>query len=273
MYKLMVSDLDETLLRDDGSISDANVAAIKAAAKLGVKFVPNTGRGFASVQALLKILGTYDEPDQYVISYNGGAVVENKNNEVILTDQLPYEHAKQIFDLMYAHPEIGIHVYTLHTLYLYHAREDDLKYLASRGVEYKIMTDNDFSIFRKKHIMKVIFMQPDLDARHAIAEPLYEQVKDFADMTYSSNQYAEFNAKGVNKGTATMALAKKLGLTADEVIAFGDNSNDLPMLRKVGMPVSVANGIPAVKDVAKLVTTADYEDGVAEAIHKLILDK
>lgn len=54
MYKLIVSDLDETLLSRDGSISEENVAAVEAASKKGVKFVPNTGRGFASVQPLLK---------------------------------------------------------------------------------------------------------------------------------------------------------------------------------------------------------------------------
>ncbi|WP_081479637.1 HAD hydrolase family protein [Paucilactobacillus suebicus] len=76
--------------------------------------------------------------------------------------------------------------------------------------------------------------------------------------------------QGVDKGTATIELGRKLGIDAREIIAIGDNGNDLPMLMKVGMPVVVNNGIEDVKKVAKLVTDQDYESGVAEAINKLI---
>ncbi len=273
MYKLMVSDLDETLVRADGTISPENAAAIKAAAAHGVRFVPNTGRGFASVQPLLKDIGTFDEAGQFVISYNGGAVVENKDNKVLMTGQMPFEHAKQIFDLLSPHDEIAVHVYTLNHLYMYNARPDDIEYVASRGVEYRTMPDTDFSRFADKHIMKVIFMNPDIKVRHAIADKVYAQVGEYADLTYSSGRYAEFNPKGVNKGTATLQLGKYLGIKPEEIIAFGDNSNDLPMLRAVGMPVSVANGIDEVKDVAKYVTKADYNTGVAEAIKKFVLSQ
>jgi hydroxymethylpyrimidine pyrophosphatase-like HAD family hydrolase len=116
-------------------------------------------------------------------------------------------------------------------------------------------------------------MNPDIDVRHAIADKVYAQVGDWADLTYSSGRYAEFNPKGVNKGTATLKLGEYLGIKPDEIIAFGDNSNDLPMLRAVGMPVSVANGIDEVKDVAKYVTKADYNTGVAEAINKFVLSQ
>lgn len=85
MYKLIVSDLDETLLGSDGKISQENIEAIKAASKKGVKFVPNTGRDFASVQVLLQKLGLYQEANEFVISYNGGAIVENQDNRVLQT--------------------------------------------------------------------------------------------------------------------------------------------------------------------------------------------
>jgi len=81
----------------------------------------------------------------------------------------------------------------------------------------------------------------------------------------------EVNHAGVDKGTAILALGNRLGVTADEIIAIGDNANDLGMLTKVGMPVSVANGIPEVQQVAKLVTPHDYERGVADAIETLVL--
>ena len=84
VYKMLVSDLDETLLNDDGTVHEANLAAIKQAVAAGFKFVPNTGRSFKSVQELLKTLGLYDQAGQYVISYNGAAqLLKIRANQVL----------------------------------------------------------------------------------------------------------------------------------------------------------------------------------------------
>ena len=79
-YKLIASDMDETLLNDHHEICSRNIELIKKAKEKGVKFVPATGRGYAAIQNCLKDLDLYDETDEYVISFNGGALSENKNN-------------------------------------------------------------------------------------------------------------------------------------------------------------------------------------------------
>ena len=84
MYKIIACDLDETLLSDDRTISKDNVEAIEKAKELGVKFVPATGRGFNTVGGTLKDLGLYDLENEYVISYNGGAITENKGSKLSL---------------------------------------------------------------------------------------------------------------------------------------------------------------------------------------------
>ena len=83
MYKLIACDLDETLLSSDRSVSKKNVEAIQKAQDLGVKFVLASGRGYASMQDTLKEIGLYEEEDEDVISFNGGAVTENKENELL----------------------------------------------------------------------------------------------------------------------------------------------------------------------------------------------
>lgn len=268
MYKIMTSDLDETLLRQDGSISQANIDAIAQATQRGVKFVPNTGRSFLSVQALLKQLHLYQQPNEYVVSYNGGAVIENQGNRVIVSNAMPYAEAAQVFALMQQF-DVDIHVYTLDHLYIYRLRADDRDYLATRGVAFTEMV-GDFRQFKDDQIMKVICMNPDLTVRQDVYQAVtaaFEQIN----CTYSSGIYMEVNHAGVDKGNAILALGDRLGVSAAEIIAIGDNANDLGMLTKVGMPVAVANGIPAVKRVAKLVTPHDYERGVADAIETLIL--
>lgn len=120
-------------------------------------------------------------------------------------------------------------------------------------------------------IIKVIAMNPSANVQTALFQAVNAAFDGQINCTYSSGIYVEANHYGVDKGTATIELGDRLGISPAEIIAIGDNANDLPMLRRVGMPVAVANGIPEVQAVAKLITTADYESGVAEAIEKLVL--
>lgn len=271
MYKLIVSDLDETLLGRDGQISQDNIEAIKAASKKGAKFVPNTGRSFTSVQVLLKKLGLFQEANEFVISYNGGAIVENKDNQILQTNEMTYEEGKGVFDITSRYPENDTHVYTVDKLYIYNPRKEDLAYLEPRHVKYEIMDTDDFSIFKHDKIMKVITMNPDQNVQHQVHDEVMAAFDNKLNASYSSGMYAEFNHLGTDKGTATLELAKSLGIKKDEILALGDNSNDLPMLRKVGMPVVVANGTNEAKDLAKYVTKNNYRTGVSEAIHKFVL--
>ena len=78
MYKIIVCDLDETLISRDRTISSENIEAIRKATEAGVKFVPCTGRGYNSVHHTTAQLGLFDQKDQYVISYNGGAIQKIK---------------------------------------------------------------------------------------------------------------------------------------------------------------------------------------------------
>ena len=89
MYKLIVSDIDETLLDSEGKLSQKNLDAIQQAQALGIKFVPATGRSFNNFQHLLTLTGVHDQADQYAISYNGGAITENKDNALLKTTVLP----------------------------------------------------------------------------------------------------------------------------------------------------------------------------------------
>ncbi|POD88704.1 putative phosphatase YcsE [Lactiplantibacillus plantarum subsp. plantarum] len=140
------------------------------------------------------------------------------------------------------------HVYTQDKLYIYNPVASDSAYLENRGVTFEVMNEPDFSRFKDMNVMKIIMALPtmaDRKAMRAAAEQRVDASK--LAVTYSSDRYVEFNPAGVNKGSATLQLGKLLGITADEIIAAGDNGNDLPMLNAVGLPVSVANGIDTLK--------------------------
>lgn len=273
MYQLVASDLDETLLRADGSVSAENVAAIKAVVARGVKFVPNTGRSFTSIQPLLEKFGLAGLADQYVVSYNGAAVVENQGNRVVLANAMPFAEAKRAFDVLASVPDTDVHIYTLDDLYIYRPRADDEAYLKTRGVAFHPLADRaDFAQFKDMQIMKVIAMHPDAQVQQTLQTHIEATFDHQINCSLSSGIYVEVNHLGVDKGQATLALCRRLQIPIKNVIGLGDNVNDLAMLHTVGLPIAVANGVPAVKAVAKYVTTHDYESGVAEALHRFILD-
>lgn len=274
VYKMLVSDLDETLLNDDGTVHADNLAAIKTAVAHGFKFVPNTGRSFNSVQALLKTLGLYDQAGQYVISYNGAAIVENKDNQVLLTRGMDRELAAQIFRAGLVNDQVDVHIYTVDTLFIYNISPTDKQYMAERGVPYELMASDDLAFLANEQpVMKVIFEHPDQAVREQIRDAVLAAVgADAVEATFSSSRYVEFNTKGVDKGSASLLLGEKLGIQRDEIIAAGDNNNDLKMLTAVGLGVSVANGIPAVQEAAAVVTErTNNEDAIAEILEKYVL--
>lgn len=274
VYKMLVSDLDETLLNDDGTVHADNLAAIKTAVAHGFKFVPNTGRSFNSVQALLKTLGLYDQAGQYVISYNGAAIVENKDNQVLLTRGMDRELAAQIFRAGLVNDQVDVHIYTVDTLFIYNISPTDKQYMAERGVPYELMASDDLAFLANEQpVMKVIFEHPDQAVREQIRDAVLAAVgADAVEATFSSSRYVEFNTKGVDKGSASLLLGEKLGIQRDEIIAAGDNNNDLKMLTAVGLGVSVANGIPAVREAAAVVTERTNNEGaIAEILEKYVL--
>ncbi len=270
MYRMITSDLDETLLRADGSVSTANVAAIKRATQMGIKFVPNTGRSFLSIQPLLRRLGLWNQPNQYVISYNGGTIVENWDNHVLMSHELPYEVAAAVFKVLQQF-DVAIHVYTLRGLAIYHPKADDLAYLKTRGVSATTM-QGEFSQFRFGRIMKVIAMSPDREVRRAARIAVEQQVSQPVTCTFSSDRYMEVNPVGVDKGQAAIALGQRLGISPAEIMGIGDSTNDLAMLKQVGGAIAVRNASAEVKAVATHVTLADFESGVSEAIDRWALN-
>ena len=101
MYRLMFSDLDETLLVNH-HVPKMNQEAILKAREQGLKFVPCTGRAFNMIPDILKEIGTYDKAGEYSLCFNGGLIVENKDNKVLHFKGLDFKQAKEIFEKLKA---------------------------------------------------------------------------------------------------------------------------------------------------------------------------
>lgn len=270
MIQFILSDLDETLLNDDGTIHPENIAAIQAFTQNGGYFVPNTGRSYKSVYGTLAQLGL-NKTTQYVVSYNGGAIVAiapDGQEEIVVEHGMSLTLAQKIFDLGQVNDVVDTHVYTRDNLYIYNISATDQRYMTERQVPYTEITTTNLSFMANEGpVMKVIFEHPDPAVQQAIADAVTAVVGDEVLVTFSSNRYVEFNPKGVDKGVTGLELADILGIARDDTAAIGDNLNDAAQIKAAGVGVAVANAKPEIKALADVVlTTTNNEAAVADFI-------
>ena len=270
MYKIVVSDLDETLLReDDKHVSEADRAAIRAVRELGVKFVPASGRGYKSIEKTLRELDLLDRPGEYVISFNGGAITENAGERVLWRQGVPFSLGEELYRRGQGYG-VCVHVYTMDTVYVWDFVEEERIFLRGR-MEVEEVFWEDLSPLAGQEIVKVLYMDTDTERLRAIAREL-EPITGDCDVSYSSNRYLEFNQKGVNKGSGLRKLAEILGVDMADTIAIGDNWNDLSMIEAAGLGVGVANAVEEIKPLCGYVTEATCnESAVAEVLDRFIL--
>ena len=270
LYRILACDLDETLISRDRSISVENIDAITQALRLGIKFVPATGRSFASVQTILKTLGLHDVAGQYVISFNGGVITENKDNRIISLRGISFELASDLFKagLQY---DVSIHVYTIDKLFIKNLTRNESDYIAGRMEAFEIF-DQDLEFLKGQDIVKILYANPDFDYLQDIEVDLKALTDDVATVSYSSNRYIEFNRLGVDKGSGLNLLADLLGIDMKATIAIGDNYNDLTMILGAGLGVGVQNTVEAIKSHCDYICQTDHnQSAVAEVINKFIL--
>mgnify|MGYP002511853627 CR=1 FL=1 len=268
-YKMVVSDLDETLLGSDRKVAARNAEAIKKARELGVKFVPATGRGYTSIRGTLEEIGLREKENEYVISFNGGAITENKGERLLHFQGISFEKAEELFSRGLSY-DVCIHVYTIDKVYVYRLNQNEADYVKGRMEIQEFFTDN-LNFLRGQEIVKVIYVNTDWNYLNRIANDLQDITGDL-DVSYSSNRYMEFNQKGVNKGSGLLFLARLLKIRPEEVIAVGDNFNDLSMIRAAGLGVGVQNTVSDLKPLCDVITEADCDEGaIGEVIEKYVL--
>lgn len=269
-YKLIACDMDDTLLNTDATICKRNIDAVAQAAARGVKFVPCTGRGFTSVRNVLQTLGLYQMPAQYVISFNGGSITENKDSRSLFWDPIPFDLADMLYRQGVTYG-MCMHIYTHEHVYLRHLTPDEDAFLRGR-MAYIPTTKTTLDFLRgKEEVGKLIITNTDETVLHRIHKEMEPLLSDIQ-VNFSSNRYIEFMHKNVTKGVGLLKLASYLGIAPEETIAIGDNKNDIEMLKTAGLSVGVRNFHPAIRPYCDIITEATNNEGaVAEVIERFIL--
>lgn len=268
--KMIAFDIDDTLLSSEGKILESTKRAVKLALKKGIKIVLCTGRPLAGVTHYLNELGVLGD-DQYVVT-NNGAIIESISGNIISKRVLDNASYRRL--VKYSHDN-GLKYYALDDNSNVYTDDRDINRIAviqayenRAGIYFRSPSElpNDFEVTKVAYVGE----KEDLDA--------YENVvkSEFKDMCYvvrAGDWFLELMHKNVSKAAGLQDLSTKINISPDEIMAFGDEQNDIPMFKYVGNAVCMKNGSDKAKEYADYITDSNDNDGIAKAMDKFIFDK
>lgn len=284
MIKLIAIDLDGTLLSPLGEISYRNIEAIEKAQQAGIQVIIATGRSFQSASLPLS-------------KANLSCPIICANGAEMYTDDGERIHAIEISkDIIYEviriaqEEEVFIEVYTNKGIYANEQADlfnklvllmkryrpdlseaDIKKQIDQRFQDEEVLfTDQSFSLIDQPDVtvLKALILSLEKNKLDAIHD-IFNQRTDIV-VTSSSLENIEFNHPQAQKGIALKLNADKLNISKDQIMAIGDNYNDLSMLELAGRSVAMGNAVEEIKKRTDYITASNDEDGVAKAIEKIL---
>jgi Cof subfamily protein (haloacid dehalogenase superfamily) len=261
--RLVATDLDGTLLRPDATVSPRVAAALRAAQDAGIAVVVLTARSWRSLGVLPRELF----PQGVAICSNGAVVYDLARDEVVRSHHFEPEVLRAFLDRVHATLDAAVAWETPSRAYRtrpYQELCDDTyaspAYLAAVEIADDLRDDHLVTKLLVRH--KTMRADELLTALTPIADPVT--------LTISGGVFVECMAPGITKAAALASLCDELGIRADEVIAVGDHTNDLPMLEWAGRGVAMGNAHPSVLEQVAEHTSTNVDDGLAVVIEGLL---
>ena len=290
MYKLITVDLDGTLLNKYGEVSEYTKNIIKKVTDQGILVVLASGRISESVLTIAKEIGA----NKYYISGNGSVLYDMQKKEIIYEKYLSKEKVLELIELCEKN-SIYYNIYTESSViakslnynvafYNY----ENTKKSSDKKTEINIVDDvyNYIKTLNTNKFLKMTIC----DENKIVFSSILRKVKDIPDIdvlevSHMSKKkikmgtkevsvgyyYKEVSSKNVDKWYAIEEIMKKENIAKEEVISFGDNNNDILMIKNAGLGIAMGHSNEQVKKVAKFVTQTNDEDGVAKALENIIL--
>ena len=267
-YKLLVLDVDGTLLNNAKEISKRTLASLLKVQQMGIRIVLASGRPTYGLLPLAKTLelGNYGG---FIVSYNGCQIINAQNGEILFErrinpEMLPYLEKKARKN------DFVIFTYHDDTILTDSPENEHIRNEAQLN-NLRIIPEDEFSIAVDFAPCKCMLVSDDEDALTGLEEHWKRRLNGALDVFRSEPYFLEVVPCGIDKANALGVLLEQLGVTREEVVAIGDGVCDVTMLQIAGMGVAMGHSQDSVKVCADYVTASNEEDGVALAAEKIIL--
>lgn len=268
-YSIIALDLDGTLTNSEKNITPRTFDALMKAQREGVRLVLASGRPTFGIAALANQLQLADYGG-YVVSYNGGRIIDWCEKTVIFSQVVDQKLVPILYDFA-EKAQLPIVTYLPEAIL---ASKNEGEYLAeeARINGMPIVVAQNFV----EEAMQIaggstkflIPGEPELlvQLESEMKAALSEQMEVFRSAPF----FLELPPKGIDKAQSLQRLLTHLGLERESLMAFGDGFNDLSMIQFAGQGVAMANAVEEVKSIADFVTTSNEEDGIAHALEQLL---
>lgn len=289
MYKLVAVDLDGTLLNSYGEVTEYTKEVIKKVQQKGLKFIIASGRPMDSIKSISKDIGA----DKYFIAGNGAIIYDTQKQEIIYEKYIPKQKVLEIAKICEQN-NIFYNIYTEKNVITQYLKYNVLYYFKENlkkepDKKTNIMVVNNMYEFIKNSeemkCIKITICDESKIIFNSIIKKL-KNVKDIEvlDVLHMSRKlikqgtedvaieyfFTEITSSEVDKINAIKNLIKILGIDIKEVIAIGDNINDKKMIEEAGLGICMGQASEKIKEVSKIVTEDNNNDGVAKALEEVI---
>lgn len=268
MTKLLFCDIDGTLVRPDGTISDRVRSLLMQSADAGHGFILTSGRPLSSI---LKVRDYIDIsfPHSYIIANNGGLIYDCNAGKPIYEATLSFSLIDRL-QTMAEEMQIHIQTYTKDSIVCRRDTEEVRAY-ASR-IKMPVVLSDCLSAQLTDQPYKMLALSLDgSETLMPLKHRIEQELGDTLQAMFSQNGYLEILPKEASKGNALRFLCEHLSIPVSASYAAGDSENDIAMLEAAGSSWAMQNGDEKVKSSAAFITALDHEhDGIAEVLENIL---
>jgi Cof subfamily protein (haloacid dehalogenase superfamily) len=263
---LIASDVDGTLLDDDENVTPRTRAVVHAAVAAGAQFVLATGRPPRWVPQVADALGIAP----MAVCANGAVLYDSATDRIVAARTLSSEVLAELAEMATRLiPGAGLAVERVGRTAHDAATP---QFVSSPGYEHAWLNPDNTEVsladLLSAPAIKLLIRKPGARSGD-MAAVLAKHVGLQGDITYSTNNgLIEVMPLGISKATGVEEVARPLGIAAEDVVAFGDMPNDVPMIRWAGLGVAMGNADPEVMEAADEVTTPNTDDGLARVLER-----
>lgn len=256
-YKAVFSDIDGTLLNSQHQITPKTEEAIKNVLKQGIPFIPVSARPPYAITPYTEQLGT-----QHGMICYSGALILDKNLTALYSVTLEPQDLQKLNALLADFTHLSISYYAGLDWFCNDVNNNWIKQESEiTGLSAKLLQGNLTDV----HKILVMGSAEEIQT----VEPVLKQALPHLSIHRSKDEYLEIMNPAATKAKAIQFMEQHLGISAEQVIAFGDNFNDLDMLQYAGLSVAMGNAPDAIKQAAKEVTATNNEDGIALVLNRV----
>jgi Cof subfamily protein (haloacid dehalogenase superfamily) len=261
--KLVISDVDGTLVRRDKTLSPEVIAAVSRLEEAGIPFTLISARppsGMLWIAEKLKLTHPMG-------AFNGGTIV-NPDGSIVSAERID-PAAAQTAIAMLAEAKVSLWLFADGKWYAQQGANTHMESERNSANAEPVMFDDPAEVAGP--FDKIVGVSDDHDFLAALDTKVAAALGDKATVARSQVYYLDVTAPHANKGDGIVALAKTHGLGLEEVAVLGDQRNDLPMFARAGFSVAMGQGPDEVRAAATRTTLSNDQDGVAHAIDEILL--